>query len=58
MVMLPALAPTLFLAATPLAGDRQLPIPIVIEPCNRAPEGVLGREDAPAQVVSPVPLAD
>lgn len=43
MVMLPALAPTLFFAATPLAGDRQRAIPVVIEPCARAPEGVLRR---------------
>ena len=43
MVMLPALAPTLFFAATPLAGDRQRQIPVVIEPCVRAPEGVLRR---------------
>lgn len=49
MVMLPALAPTLFIAATPLAGDRQLPIPVVIERGTRAPEGVLRRAgQAPA----------
>lgn len=48
MVMLPALAPTLFFGATPLAGDRQLPIPVVIEPCTRAPEGVLRRAEVPA----------
>jgi hypothetical protein len=58
MVMLPALAPTFFIAATPLAGDRQLPIPIVIEPAPRAPEGVLRRGEAPARVVAPEPLAD
>ena len=51
MVMLPALAPTFFIAATPLAGDRQLPIPVVIEPCVRAPEGVLRRADVPARHV-------
>jgi hypothetical protein len=56
MVMLPALAPTLFFAATPLAGDRQRPIPVVIEPCVRAPEGVLRRAwEPPGLAADPAP---
>ena len=32
MVMLPNLAPTLYIDATPLATDRQRAIPLAIEP--------------------------
>lgn len=32
MVMLPNLAPTLYIAATPLATDRQRTIPLAVEP--------------------------
>ena len=53
MVMLPSLAPTFFIAATPLAGDRQLPIPVVIEPCVRAPEGVMRTRDERRPVSNP-----
>ena len=57
MVMLPNLAPTLFIDATPLALDRQRAIPVAMEPTARR-LAVAASEPAPAVADLPVLRAE
>lgn len=51
MVMLPNLAPTLYIDATPLATDRQRAIPLAVEP------SALRSRPVPSAVPIAVPIA-